>query len=132
MAYMNTHPAAYTRYYVSNMVLHVDSDVAYLVSPKARSWIAGYYHLSNHPTATKHPLLNGAILVECKTLWHVVSSAAEAEVESALHNSQMTIPIQIILEATTDHPQPPTPIKTDNSTANGFIHDTIHQERSKS
>ena len=30
------------------------------------------------------------------------------------------------------HPQPPTPIKTDNSTANGFIHDNIHQRRSKS
>ena len=28
--------------------------------------------------------------------------------------------------------QPPTPIKTDNATANGFIHDNIHQKRSKS
>ena len=30
------------------------------------------------------------------------------------------------------HPQPPTPIKIDNSTANGFVHNNITQKRSKS
>jgi hypothetical protein len=29
------------------------------------------------------------------------------------------------------HPQPPTPIKTDNTTANGITNDTIKQKRSK-
>ena len=68
MDYLNTYPEAYIRYYASDMVLHVDSDAAYLVAPKARSRIAGYYHLSSHPNIMKHPRLNGAILVECKTL----------------------------------------------------------------
>ena len=79
MDYLNTYPGAYIRYYASNMVLHVDSDAAYLVDTKAKSCIAAYYHLSNHPNITKHPKLNSAILVEYKTLRHVVSSSAEAE-----------------------------------------------------
>ena len=29
------------------------------------------------------------------------------------------------------HPQPPTPIRTDNSTANGIVNSTIRQNRSK-
>ena len=32
---------------------------------------------------------------------------------------------------TLGHPQPPTPIKTDNSTANSFVHANIKQRKSK-
>jgi len=113
------------------MVLHIDSDAAYLVAPKARSRVAGYFYLSDNPSKTSKPIFNGAIHVECKTLRHVVSSAAEAETAGVYHNAQVAIPIRIVLQAL-DHAQPPTPIKTDNSTANGFIHDNIHQRRSKS
>ena len=131
MDYLHTYPNAYLRYTASDMILHVDSDAAYLVAPKARSRVAGYFHLSDHPNITKHPKLNGAILVECKTLRHVVSSAAEAEVAGIFHNAGMAIPLRHILESL-KHPQPPTPLKTDNSTATGFIYDNIHQRRSKS
>ena len=131
MDYLHTYPNAFIRFYASDMVLHVDSDAAYLVAPKARSRIAGYFHLSNHPNITKHPKLNGAVLVECKTLRHVVSSSAEAEVAGIFHNAGMAIPIRHILQAL-NHPQPPTPLKTDNSTAAGFVYDNIHQKRSKS
>ena len=131
MDYLNTYPNAYIRYYASNMVLHVDSDAAYLVEPKAKSRIAGYFHLSDHPNITKHPKLNGAILVECKTLRHVVLSSAEAEVSGIFHNATTAIPIRHILTAL-NHPQPPTPLKTDNTTATGFVYNNIHQKRSKS
>ena len=131
MDYVNTYPNTYIRYYASNMILHIDSDAAYLVAPKARSRIAGYYYFSNHPSKNTTTRLNGAIHVECKTLRHVVSSAAEAEIAGVYHNAQTAIPMRTILEAL-GHSQPPTPIKTDNSTANGFIHDNIHQKRSKS
>ena len=112
------------------MVLHIDIDAVYLVAPKVQSRIVGYYHLSDHPTVTTHTCLNGAILVECKILWHMASSAVEAEAVGVFHNTQITIPIRIIFEAM-DHPQPPTPIQIYNSTANDFIHDNIHQKRSK-
>ena len=69
--------------------------------------------------------------MECKTLRHVVSSSAEAEVAGIFHNATTAIPIRHMLQAL-NHPQPPTPLKTDNSTATGFIYDNIHQKRSKS
>ena len=131
MDYVNTYPDSFLRYKASDMIIHIDSDAAYLVAPKARSRAAGYYHLTDHPSTTKHPSLNAAIHVECKTLRHVVSSAVEAEVAGVYHNAQTSIPLRTILQAL-GHLQPPTPIKTDNSTANGFIHDNIHQKRSKS
>ena len=130
MDYMHTYSDAYIRYYASDMVLHVDSDAAYLVAPKARSRIAGYFYLAEHPNVSKRPKLNGAIQVECKTLRHVVSSSAEAEVAGIFHNATTAIPIRHILTVL-GHPQPPTPLKTDNSTATGFVYDNIHQKRSK-
>ena len=113
------------------MQLVVDSDAAYLVMPKAKSRIAGYFQLNDDPNRVPHPTINGAILVECKTLKHVVSSAAEAETAGVFYNAQKAIPIRYILEQL-GHQQPPTPLKTDNSTALGFVRNNIHQKRSKS
>ena len=113
------------------MILNVDSDAAYLVAPKARSRIAGYFQLNTQPKPEYSQEINGAIMVNCTTLRHVVSSAAEAETAGVYHNAQLALPIRILLHAL-DHPQPPTPIKTDNSTALGFIKDNINKKRSKS
>ena len=113
------------------MILHVHSDAAYLVEPGAKSRIAGYYFLSDHPQRKAHQTIAKAILVECKTLRHVVSSAAEAEMAGVHHNAQTAILIWLFLEVL-QCPQPPTPIKTDNSTTNRFVHNNIHQRRSKS
>ena len=41
--YANTYPNACFRFHVSDMELTVDSDAAYLVMPKARSRVAGYF-----------------------------------------------------------------------------------------
>ena len=130
MDYLHTYPDVCIRFYASDMVLHVDSDAAYLVAPKARSRIACYFYLAEHPNVSKRPKLNGAILVECKTLRLVVLSSAEAEVAGIFHNASTAIPIRHLLTVL-GHPQPPTPLKTDNSTATGFVYDNIHQKRSK-
>jgi hypothetical protein len=60
----------------------------------------------------------------------VVSSAAEAELAALFHNGKDACPIRVCLEEL-GHPQPPTPIKTDNSTATGIANDTVKQKRSK-
>ena len=129
--YVATYPTAYLRFHASNMILHVDSDAAYLIAPKAKSRVAGFYYLSSAASPPHPPPLNAGILVECKMLRHVVASAAEAEIAGIFHNAQHTVLIRRILRAL-EHPQPPTRIKTDNTTANGFIHNNIHQKRSKS
>lgn len=43
MDYAATHPLAIIRYHASDMILHVDSDAAYLVQPNARSRYAGHF-----------------------------------------------------------------------------------------
>ena len=131
--YMYTYPEAIIRYHKSDMCLHVDSDAAFLVLPKARSRLSGYFHLSSTPPPTKtpNPFINGAILVECKTIDHVVTSAAEAEMSGIFHNAKTAINIRNILEAL-NHKQPPIPLKTDNATANAFVHSNMKQKRSKS
>ena len=57
-------------------------------------------------------------------------SAAEAECAGVFHNSQEAIILRTILEAL-GHPQSPTRIKTDNSTADSFVKANIRQRRSK-
>ena len=131
MDYATTHPHVYIRYHASNMILWVDSDTTYLVMPNARSHISGYFQLNDHPDKNLNPNTNGPILVECKGLKRVISSAAEAETAGVFYNAQIAIQIRHILEAL-NHQQPPTLIKTDNSTAHGFVTNNIHQKKSKS
>ena len=90
MDYANTYPNAVLRFHASDMVLHIDSDAAYLVLPKARSRVAGYFRLLNQTPKSPD---NGAILVECKGLQHVVSSAAEAETHGVFHNAKIRVNI---------------------------------------
>ena len=113
------------------MVLYVDSDAAYLVAFKARSRIASYYYLSDNMAKNNIPRHNSPILVECKTLRQVVSSAAEAETAGVFYAARTSIPIKEFL-INLGHPQPPTPIKTDNSTTHGFAYQNIQQRKSKS
>ena len=113
------------------MVLHVDSDAAYLVLPQACSRIAGHNYFSDRPTKTKTPTANDPILTECRSLRHVVASAAKAEIGGLFHNARTTIPIRQSLEVL-DHPQPPTPIKTVNSTTKAFVTKNLRQKQSKS
>ena len=96
------------------MHLHVNSDAAYLCLPKARSRIAGYFCMLNADHNDTHPK-NGAILVDCKGLHWVVSSAAEAETHGVFHNSTIALNIRNILTHM-GHPQPMTLVQTDNST----------------
>ena len=59
-----------------------------------------------------------------------MSSAAEAELGALYINAREVIPLRhLLLEM--GHPQPPTPIQTDNSTALGVVNNTIQPKRTK-
>ena len=109
------------------MVLHIDSDAAYLVAPQARSRAAGYFYLGN----MNHTLFNGAIYILTKLIKAVMASAAEAECGGLFMNAQEAVPIRTTLQEL-GHPQPPTTIRTDNSTAHGIMNRTVKQRKSKS
>jgi hypothetical protein len=128
--YAATYPNTKIRYHASDMILHCDSDAAFLVSPNAKSRYAGYFYLGNKSSSSSTTKPNGAILVDCKTFRSVLASAAECETGGIFFNGQTIIIIRVALE-TLGHPQPPTPLKTDNSTADSFVHSNIKQRKSK-
>jgi hypothetical protein len=64
-------------------------------------------------------------------LKNVVGSVAEAECSGVYNNAQLALPMRVALEEL-GHPQPKTPLKTDNSTAAGFANKSMRQKRSKS
>jgi hypothetical protein len=129
--YVSTYKHTFLRYYASNLILSVDSDAAYLVAPGAKSRIAGFFYFKHAPNGTPLKCINSPIHVECRYLRHVVASAAETEVGGLFHNCQTAIPIRNCL-ILMNHPQPPTPIKTDNTTAEAFTYNNITIKKAKS
>jgi hypothetical protein len=136
--YAATHPDASVLFVASDMCLHVSSDGSHLSLPKARSRAAGFHHLSDRPLdPTKPPLptdpeptSNGAIHVFCQILKEALSSTAETELAALYHNGKEACPPRACLEEL-GHPQPPTPIQTDNSAAAGIANNNVKQKRSK-
>ena len=110
--YLNYHSNAKVCFYSSDMKLYVDSNAAYLVAPKAKSCIAGFFYCSN---CSSTPPVNGPLHVQCKILRHVVTSAAKAETAGLFFNCQTAIYLKHML-ATLGHPQDTTPIKADKKT----------------
>ena len=83
----------------------------------------------NNP-ANFSPTLNGIFFVVYKILRNIMSSAAEAELGALFLNCQEAVPTRITLEEM-GHPQPPTPVQVDNSTALGIATGTIKQRNYK-
>ena len=129
MDYANTYPNAYVRFYASDMQLTVDTDATFLVLPKARSRITGYFRLIKNPPSPTYTD-NGAILIEYRTLRSVVTSAAEAETHGVFHNAKAGLPIQNLLQSM-DNPQKLFLIKTDNPTSDGYVNKNMQMKKSK-
>ena len=128
--YCATYPDTTITYYASDMILRCDSDAAYLVAPKARSRAAGYIFLGNRDTNPQ--IINAPVLILATILKMVVSSAAEAEIASLFQCARELVPLRTAC-IELGHPQPPTgtPLRTDNSTADGILNNTMKQKRSK-
>jgi hypothetical protein len=125
---MATHPVATIRYHPSDMILHIHSDVSYLSVSNACGRLGGLFFLGNKPP--EHDKLNGSILNVASVIKTVVASAAESEVGACFHNTQSGAPLRVTLTEL-GHIQPPTPLRTDNSTAFVILNETIKQKRSK-
>ena len=128
--YCYTHPEATIRYLASDMILHVHSDASYLSEPKARSRAGGHFFLANTPETGKPVLNNGAIHNIATIIRNVMASAAEAELAALFVAAKEATVLRTTLEEM-GHPQPPTPIQVDNSTADGIVNETVKQQRSK-
>jgi hypothetical protein len=70
------------------------------------------------------PINNGAVLNILQIIKTVMSSAVEAELGALFINTKMAVSMQRTLEEL-GHPQPRTPIQTDNSTAHALLTNKI-------
>jgi hypothetical protein len=133
--YCATHPDATVRFHASGMILHIHSDASYLSESEARSRAGGFFFLSSpvldtpDPNAPPPPF-NGAIHIHCSIMKMVLSSAAEAELGALFFNAKDGAMLRTTL-IDMGHPQPLTPIQTDNACAAGIANDTVKQRRSK-
>jgi len=80
-------------------------------------------------TGTDEAPNNGAIL-NISQIIKSMSLAAEAELGALYINAREAVPCQTLLHEM-GHPQPPTPIQTDNSTALGVVTNNILPRRTK-
>ena len=88
--YCYDNPNAVKLYKSSDMILHIDSDAAYLVEQGAKSRAGGYFYLGNKDGN----LINGSIHIIAKIIKHVMSSAAEAEIAALFLDAKAAIPIR--------------------------------------
>ena len=118
------------------MLLHIDSDASYLCRPRAGIGIGGNYYLSSQagdPKQSPHLSSPGnvSILTEYRILRQVVAYNYKVEVGGLFRNGKISVPLKITINYL-GFTQQPTPIKTDNSTAEGNVAATVRQISTKS
>jgi hypothetical protein len=125
--YCVTQEEAIITYSASKMILTVHSDAGYLNEKKAHSKAGGHFFLSNNDTS---PPNNGAILTNATIIKAVMSSVAKAELATFYLNAKEAIYLCQILQEM-GHPQPRTPIQTDNTMAEVVINNKIQPKCTK-
>ena len=125
--YCATQEEAVISYEASDMILAVHSDAGYCNEKNARSRAGGHFFLSSN---VDNPPNNGAVLTIATIIKAVMSSAAEAELGALFLNAREAVYLRQILTEM-GHPQPQTPIQTDNLTAEGVINNKIQPKRTK-
>jgi hypothetical protein len=125
--YALSHPNAGITYQASDMILAAHSDASYLSTTNALNRASGHFFLSKN---NHYPNNNEAVLTIVQIIKAVMSSAAEAKLGALYINTREVIPLQHLL-IKMGHPQPPTPIQTDNSTALGVVNNTIQPKCTK-
>ena len=84
----------------------------------------------SYRTTKNPPPNNGAILTVSTIIKAVMPLAAEAELGALFINAKEAVYLRQILTEM-GHPQPKTPIQTDNTTAEGVINNKIQPKRTK-
>jgi hypothetical protein len=119
--YMATQEDAILTYRASNMVLAIHSNASYLYEPKSCSREGGHMFMAGKDDI---PFNNGAVLNILQIIQAVMSYAAEAELGTLFIKAKTTVSMrQILMEL--GHPQPRTPMQTDNATAHTHLTNKI-------
>ena len=122
-----SHDDAVLTYRASDMVLAIHSDASFLHERNSRSRVGGHHFLSSNADI---PPNNGAVLNISQIIKAVLTSAAESEMGGLYINAKYAVPQRTLL-IEMGHPQPPTPIQTNNSTAYGVVSNKIQPKATK-
>ena len=125
--YIATQEESVITYNASNMKLATHSDASYLSEPQAKIRAGGYFFFSNESTISQN---NGVVLNIAHIIKHVVTSPTESELSAPYIMAREAVYIRIILEEL-GHKQPPTPLQTDNSTADVVCNVIVNPKRTK-
>ena len=126
---MHTTPTAVIHFPVSEMILNTHSDASYMSAGKGRSRAGGYFFLGSMPRDGEPIQLNSNIAITCAILKLVAASATEAELGALFVNTKEERVTHLLL-AELGHPQPPTMIHINNTTAVETVNSTIKRQRS--
>jgi hypothetical protein len=119
--YAASQEEAIITYRASNMKLAIHSDALYLSEPKACSQAGGHVFMAG---TEEIPINNGAVLNILQIIKTVMSSTTEAELGALFINAKMAVSMQRTLKEF-GHPQPRTPIQTNNSTVHALLTNKI-------
>ncbi len=111
----------------SSMVLAAHSSASFLTEAGARSRAGAYIFLTEDDPI---PSINGPVLSLATIIKFVMASVAEAEIAALFLTARELVPLRNALEEM-GWKQPKSPIQTDNSTASGFVKNTIVHRRIK-
>ncbi len=125
--YLATQEEAIMTYNASNMILQVHSNVRYANKIRAGSHTGGHFFLSNYNSSAPN---NSAILTISTIIKAVMLAVAEAELGALFLNTKEAVFIRQILTKM-GHPQPRTPIQTDNMTAEAVVNNRVQPKQSK-
>jgi hypothetical protein len=128
--YCATNPNTTIQYASSDMVLHIHSDVSYLLEPNACSRIGGHFFLSSATNSTSH-IHNGPIITISIVYKNIMSSVMEVVVACTFVNAKEGVNVRNILNIS-GHPRPRTPLLTDNLTTFGIVSEKMKQQQSTS
>ena len=97
--YLASNPNAEIQYRANGMQLDIHSDTSYLLVSQARSRASEVHFLREGPPNPNNPeyffpTVNGILLVVCKIMRNIISSAADVEYGTILVNAQTDVPIQ--------------------------------------
>ena len=127
LEYCATQEDAIISYRASKMILAVHSDAGYCNKKKSRSRAGGHFFLTDDD---ENPRNNGAILTIATIIKAVMSSAAEAKLGALYLNAREAVYRRQILTEL-GHPQPRTPIQTNNLTAEGVVNSKFQPKCTK-
>jgi hypothetical protein len=119
--YASTNPNAVVTYHASDMILARHSYASFLSKSNAQSRAGGHFFMSSN---VELPPDNGVVRTILQIIKAVMSLTAEAKVGALFINCREVVPARHVLKFL-GHPQLPTPMQMENTTALGVVNQYV-------